>query len=66
MISVAAGTGVSLGRGVAVGCNPARAVSKAWVYKTFTSEVGDEGSGWQALRRMERSKKEEVKRRKVK
>ena len=58
-MAVAVGTGVSLGMGVAVGCNPASAVSKAWVITILISCVGT-GAGWQALSRTERRKKREV------
>ena len=39
---VAVGMGVSVGRGVPVGCNCATAVPKAWVSAMFRSGVGED------------------------
>jgi hypothetical protein len=50
-MAVAEGTGVSLGRGDAVGCNCANAVWNAWVNAAFISGVGAV-AGWQALHRI--------------
>jgi hypothetical protein len=49
--AVAEGTGVSLGRGDAVGCNCANAVWNAWVNAAFISGVVAE-AGWQALNKI--------------
>ena len=63
---VAAGTGVSLGKPVAVGCRTARAVSNACVNAALISGVGtDAGAGWQALSRMDRRTRREVAERNV-
>ena len=62
--AVAAGTGVSPGREVAVDCNPANAVSKACVSAGLMSGV-DGGAGWQAVRIVKRSKKRRMKKRNV-
>lgn len=60
-MTVAAGMGVSLGIGVAVGCNCANAVPKACVRAAFISGV-DAGTGWHVARRIGRRNKKEVSR----
>src|SRR5215207_8550459 len=61
--AVAAGTWVSVGTAVPVGCSCAKAVWKACVRAALMSAVGAEaGAGWQALRRVTRRKKKEGRR----